>query len=50
MIIMNRVKLRVSVLKDFIRRDEKGKERLKRLYKKQTLTDKLNENQYSYEV
>ena len=46
---MNRVKLRVSVLKDFIRRDEKGAERLQRLYKKQTVTERLNENKFSYE-
>jgi hypothetical protein len=46
---MNRVKLQISVLKDFIRRDEKGAKRLKKLYQKQTVTERLNENKFTYE-
>jgi hypothetical protein len=47
---MNKAKLKIAVLKEFISRNEVGAERLKRLYKKQTLNDKLNQNHYSYEV
>ena len=46
---MNRVKLQVSVLKDFISRNEEGATRLKNMYKKQSVNDKLNENQFTYE-
>ena len=47
---MNRVKLQVSVLKSFISRNEAGATRLKNMYKRTSVNDKLNENQYTYEA
>ena len=40
---------KISTLKAFICRDAKGKKRFNAMYKKLTVTQRLNENKYSFE-
>ena len=47
---MNRAKLKISMIKSYISRNEIGKNRLESLYKKQSVNDKLNQNKYTYEA
>jgi hypothetical protein len=43
-------KLKISMVKSWICKDAEGKQRLSKLYKNPTVTERLQENQYSYET